>query len=76
MHLQKVLFHDSAERVTTFLRPHWSLVLKGRANVVQSLPDMLEVLPFGASKGAGVQILLDHLDIPTDQVIFNIFMLI
>ncbi|KAG0582934.1 hypothetical protein KC19_3G096000 [Ceratodon purpureus] len=65
--VQKVLFHDSAARVTSFLRPHWSLALQGKANVVQSLPDMLEVLPHGASKGAGVQILLDHLEIPPDQ---------
>lgn len=65
------MFHDDAERVTSFLRPHWSLALQGRANVVQSLPDMLEVLPSGASKGAGVQILLDHLDISPDQVNFH-----
>lgn len=72
--LQKVVFHDSAERITSFLRPHWSLALNGRANVVQSLPDMLEVLPSGASKGAGVQILLDHLDVPIDEVISTTFM--
>jgi hypothetical protein len=35
---------------------------------VQALPDMLEILPIGASKGAGVQMLVDHMEVPIDQV--------
>ena len=66
--VQKVLFYDNAERVANFLRPHWSLAAKGRATVVQALPEMMEILPVGASKGAGVQLLLDHLNVPLDQV--------
>jgi hydroxymethylpyrimidine pyrophosphatase-like HAD family hydrolase len=35
---------------------------------VQALPDMLEILPIGASKGAGVQMLVDHMEVPIEQV--------
>jgi len=63
-----VLFYDVAERVANFLRPHWSLAARGRATIVQALPDMLEILPIGASKGAGVQMLVDHMEVPIDQV--------
>lgn len=36
---------------------------------VQALPDMLEVLPPGASKGHGVEVLLKHLGIdPLDMM--------
>jgi Cof subfamily protein (haloacid dehalogenase superfamily) len=66
--IQKVLFYDTAERVASFLRPHWTLAVNGRATVVQALPEMMEILPAGASKGTGVQRLLDHLGVPIDQV--------
>ncbi|CAK9221486.1 unnamed protein product [Sphagnum jensenii] len=66
--VQKVLFYDTAERVANFLRPHWSLAIRGQATIVQALPDMMEILPVGASKGAGVQMLLDHMEVPIDQV--------
>jgi hypothetical protein len=29
---------------------------------------MLEILPIGASKGAGVQMLVDHMEVPIEQV--------
>ncbi len=63
-----MLFYDLAERVANFLRPHWSLAARGRATIVQALPDMLEILPIGASKGAGVQMLVDHMEVPIEQV--------
>lgn len=66
--IQKVIYLDSPERVTNFLRPHWSLALRGRAIIVQALPDMMEILPSGVSKGLGVQLLLDHLSVPVDEV--------
>ncbi|KAG0611083.1 hypothetical protein M758_7G113900 [Ceratodon purpureus] len=66
--IQKVIFLDTAEKVASFLRPHWSLALGGRATVVQALPEMMEILPSGVSKGLGVQTLLDHLDVPVDEV--------
>jgi rRNA maturation RNase YbeY len=66
--IQKVIYLDTAERVATFLRPHWSLALRGRATVVQALPEMMEVLPSGISKGLGVELLLKHLDVNVDEV--------
>lgn len=71
--MQKVLFYDTAERVASFLRPHWTLAVNGRATVVQALPEMMEILPAGASKGTGVQRLLDHLGVPIDQVLLGSF---
>lgn len=71
--MQKVLFYDTAERVASFLRPHWTLAVNGRATVVQALPEMMEILPAGASKGTGVQRLLDHLGVPIDQVLLGGF---
>lgn len=66
--IQKVIYLETAETVANFLRPHWSLALRGRATVVQALPEMMEILPSGVSKGLGVQLLLDHLNVPADEV--------
>lgn len=68
VNLQKLLFFDTAENVHNILRPHWSLATAGRARVVQALPEMLEILPSGASKGDGVRKLLDHLGANIDEV--------
>ncbi|KAH9301487.1 hypothetical protein KI387_013070 [Taxus chinensis] len=66
--VQKLLFYDTAENVHDVLRPHWSLATEGRARVLQAQPEMLEILPPAASKGAGVHMLLDHLGVNTDEV--------
>lgn len=68
VNVQKLLFYDTAETVHSILRPHWSLATAGRASVVQALPEMLEILPLGASKGDGVHMLLDHLGANVDEV--------
>lgn len=68
VNVQKLLFVDTAENVRNILRPHWSLATAGRARVVQALPEMLEILPSGASKGDGVRKLLDHLGANIDEV--------
>ncbi|CAN1219053.1 Endoribonuclease YBEY, chloroplastic [Linum perenne] len=59
--IQKLLFIDDADRIAGELRPYWSKAIGGRANVVQAVPHMLEIVPLGTSKGSGVEILLDHL---------------
>lgn len=59
---------DTAEGVTNILRPYWSEATRDRANVVQAVPDMLEIVPRGTSKGNGVKILLEHLGISTKEV--------
>ncbi|XP_059459587.1 endoribonuclease YBEY, chloroplastic isoform X1 [Corylus avellana] len=59
--IQKVIFLDTSAGVTTTLRPYWSEATRDRATVVQAVPDMLEIVPLGTSKGIGVKMLLDHL---------------
>ncbi|KAG8657305.1 endoribonuclease YBEY, chloroplastic isoform X2 [Manihot esculenta] len=66
--IQKMLFFDTAESVSTSLRPYWLEATGGRANVVQAVPDMLELVPRGTSKGSGVKLLLDHLGVTTKEV--------
>ncbi len=69
--INKVLFIDEPDRLRP-LRIRLEAELHGTASVVQALPDMLEVLPLGASKGAGVKRLLDALDIdPANMIAFG-----
>lgn len=63
-----MIFLDTAEGVATNLRPYWSEATGDRANVVQAVPDMLEIVPPGTSKGSGVRMLLDHLGITAKEV--------
>jgi hydroxymethylpyrimidine pyrophosphatase-like HAD family hydrolase len=67
-HIQKILFLETPEGISSALRPHWAKAIEGRANVVQAQPDMLEIVPPATSKGSGVKILLNHLDISPDEV--------
>jgi hydroxymethylpyrimidine pyrophosphatase-like HAD family hydrolase len=63
----KMLFYaPSADAIAT-LRPRVEAALEGRATVVQAVPDMLEVLPLAASKGAGVARLLASLGVPPER---------
>ncbi|XP_076881505.1 endoribonuclease YBEY, chloroplastic-like [Bidens hawaiensis] len=66
--IQKLLFLDTPDAVTGTLRPHWSEATAGRASVVQALPDMLELVPPGSSKGTGVRMLLDHFGATANEV--------
>uniref|UniRef100_A0A7N0V739 Haloacid dehalogenase-like hydrolase family protein n=1 Tax=Kalanchoe fedtschenkoi TaxID=63787 RepID=A0A7N0V739_KALFE len=65
---QKLIFLDTAESVATTLRPYWSAATGDRATVVQAVPDMLEIVPPGTSKGSGVRMLLDHLGVSEKEV--------
>lgn len=67
--IQKLIFLDTAEGVATALRPYWAEATEDRANVVQAVPDMLEIVPSGTSKGSGVKLLLDHLEIAPKEVL-------
>ena len=60
----KVLFYAPSAAAIDALRPRAEAALRGRATVVQAVPDMLEVLPLQASKGAGVSRLLASLGVP------------
>ncbi|KAK4490982.1 hypothetical protein RD792_001703 [Penstemon davidsonii] len=66
--IQKVIFLDTTEGVSTTLRPYWEVVTNDRASVVQAQPDMLEIVPPGTSKGSGVKILLDHLGVTPNEI--------
>lgn len=70
---QKLLFLDTVEGVATALRPYWAEATKDRATVVQAVPDMLEIVPSGTSKGNGVRMLLDHLGASPEEVRANNF---
>lgn len=59
---------DTPEGVTTALRPYWSEATGDCARVVQTVPDMLEIVPPGTSKGSGVNMLLGHLGITPKEV--------
>jgi hydroxymethylpyrimidine pyrophosphatase-like HAD family hydrolase len=63
----KMLFYAPSAAAIAALRPRVESALEGRATVVQAVPDMLEVLPLAASKGAGVARLLASLGVPPDR---------
>lgn len=63
-----MIFLDTAQRVADTIRPYWSDATNGRATVVQAVPDMLEIVPLGTSKGNGVKVLLDHLGVTAKEV--------
>ncbi|KAH9617843.1 hypothetical protein KSS87_010719 [Heliosperma pusillum] len=66
--VQKLIFLESPDRVTTTLRPYWSEATGDNASVVQALPDMLELVPLGTSKGNGVKLLIDHLGVTPNEI--------
>ncbi|XP_022975664.1 endoribonuclease YBEY, chloroplastic [Cucurbita maxima] len=66
--IQKLLFLDTAEGVSRILRPYWSEASGEHASVVQAVPEMLEIVPCGTSKGSGVKLLLDHLGVSSEEV--------
>ncbi|KAI9106530.1 hypothetical protein K1719_022058 [Acacia pycnantha] len=66
--VQKMLFFDTAQRVASTLRPYWSEATMDRARVIQAVPDMLEIVPLGTSKGNGVKMLLDHLGVTAKEI--------
>ncbi|KAJ8476683.1 hypothetical protein OPV22_020410 [Ensete ventricosum] len=65
--VQKLLFLGTAEAIST-LRPYWLEATRGIADIVQAMPDMLEIVPCGAAKRSGIKLLLDHLGIAADEI--------
>lgn len=51
------------------VRPQAEELLKGKATITTAVPGMMEILPYGASKGEGVRILLEHFSISPENVI-------
>ncbi|EFJ39827.1 hypothetical protein VOLCADRAFT_100503, partial [Volvox carteri f. nagariensis] len=63
--VRKLLFMTDPSTVTQELLPYWTKELEGSgAQVLQAVPNMLEIVPSGINKWAGVRRLLDHLDLP------------
>lgn len=65
--MNKLIIIEEPAR-TAAVRAELSQTYAGRATFVQALPDMLEILPPGASKGAGLRWLLDDLGITPEHV--------
>jgi len=62
--VRKLLFMAEPAVVDGLLKPHWGAALEGEAaEVLQAVPNMLEVVPAGVNKWAGLQVLLQHMDI-------------
>ncbi|TVU11090.1 hypothetical protein EJB05_44653 [Eragrostis curvula] len=66
--IQKVVFLENPEVISSVLRPYWANEVDGKAQVVQAQRDVLEIVPLGTSKGKGVKILLESLGASPDQV--------
>lgn len=66
--IQKVIFMDTTEGVSSVIRPYWSEATGDRASVVQAQSDMLEIVPPGTSKGNGVKMLLNHLGASPSEI--------
>lgn len=52
-----------------YARSDLAHALTGMASITKAVPGMLEILPFGSSKGKGVRKLLDHLNVPAEAVV-------
>lgn len=70
--VRKLLFMADPSLVDGLLKPHWGSVLNSSsstgAEVMQAVPNMLEVVPAGVNKWGGLQVLLEHLQIPPQAV--------
>lgn len=67
LRVHKLILMDTKEAIDR-VRPDVERLIGDRASFTQALPDMLEVLPPGASKGHGVEVLLKHLGIDPLQL--------
>jgi Cof subfamily protein (haloacid dehalogenase superfamily) len=67
--VRKLLFMTDPSVVDGLLKPYWGAALQGEAaEVLQAVPNMLEVVPAGVNKWAGLQVLLQHMQIDPQQL--------
>jgi hydroxymethylpyrimidine pyrophosphatase-like HAD family hydrolase len=67
--VRKLLFMAPPEGVELDLKPHWGAALAGgRAEVMQAVPDMLEIVPRGWNKWRAMQALLAHAGLPASAL--------
>lgn len=65
--MRKFIFMASEERILE-IRPEVEKEMAGVSEITRATPGMLEVLPLGASKGAGVLKLLEHYGVDAKDV--------
>jgi hydroxymethylpyrimidine pyrophosphatase-like HAD family hydrolase len=73
--VRKLLFMADEARVAREIAPHWAALLGdsgggglGGAEVMQAVPTMLEVVPEGVNKWAGLRVLLGHLGLAAQDL--------
>ncbi|KXZ49737.1 hypothetical protein GPECTOR_20g594 [Gonium pectorale] len=69
--VRKLLFMADPAEVAAELLPHWSRQLGepgAGAQVVQAVPNMLEIVPAGVNKWGGLSRLLSHLGLPASAL--------
>jgi Cof subfamily protein (haloacid dehalogenase superfamily) len=67
IHINKFLISDEVNNDET--RHQLTVLVGDRATVTQAVPEYIEVLPPGASKGRGVRMLLDDLGIEPEEML-------
>ena len=66
--VQKIIFRHEPE-VLQKLRPIFAKQFSGRASLVNSQTWLLEIVPLGTSKGGGLRIVLDEMNIAPEDII-------
>lgn len=71
--VRKLLFMADEARIGGQVLPHWSAAMASSpelvgAELLQAVPTMLEVVPAGVNKWAGLRVLLDHLGLEAEQM--------
>lgn len=75
--MRKLLFMTEPERVDGLLKPHWHSALQGQAaEVLQAVPNMLEVVPAGVNKWAGLQVSSRVGVMPSMMMLSAVFILV
>lgn len=67
--INKVMFAGNGAKAITALRWQIAQMLDGKGRLVQALPEALELLPMGASKGTALRTLLKDLGIEPAEVL-------
>ena len=63
----KVIFMATEDKINS-IRPQVEATFTGKAAITTAIPGMLELLPLGASKRAGVEYLLNRLGVEPSKV--------
>lgn len=64
-----LLYADSADEAQGHVRETVGQLVDGKAAITTALPEMVEVVPLGSSKGAGVTIMLQNLGLEPSDVV-------